>query len=296
VLVGFRERDHRFIADVRHCEVLDERCAEWMTPIAEAIDELSIQRAVPQVEVSAGDDQIVLVLRVLTEPSDADLERLGRLADALGASVLLQRGGLDSVQPLPGRPMTPLSYALSDHRVRFELEATGFVQVNARVNALLVDRVLELLDPRPDHVALDYFCGIGNFTLPLARRVARVVGVEGDERLVQGARANARACALENVEFRQADLYGNDTGTPDGPADRVLLDPPRTGAEALVRRLAERRDVPRLVYVSCAPKTLARDLAVLVAAGYDLDAVGIVDMFPHTGHVESVALLTRDHP
>ncbi|MDZ7752302.1 MAG: 23S rRNA (uracil(1939)-C(5))-methyltransferase RlmD [Gammaproteobacteria bacterium] len=295
LLVGFREKRSGFVADLARCEVLDPRVGQRLEALRDTLAGLSVVRAIPQVEVAVGDDRVVLVLRHLEPPSSEDRELLGRFAMTHGCQILLQPGGRDSVVDLDGRAPEPLLYRLEAHGLTLEFQPLDFTQVNTVINAAMVDRALELLAPRPDHAVLDLFCGLGNFTLPLARRVSRVLGVEGDAALVDQARHNAQRNGIDNAEFVVADLTDLERPPPwyDQGFERLLLDPPRSGALAVVSRLP--RPVPPLiVYVSCNPATLARDAGVLVREqGYRLAAAGVMDMFPHTSHVESMAVFER---
>ncbi len=296
VLVGFRERGGRHVTDMRACEVLDPRFASLPASLSELIGALSVRQRLPQVELAAGDDEAALVFRHLEPLQEADRERLRAFGEAHGLQIHLQPGGPDTVSPLWPVDPPPLRYALPELEVTLAFGPLDFTQVNAAVNRAMVARALALLDPQPGERVLDLFCGIGNFSLPLARRGARVEGVEGEAALVERARANARANGLEaQARFHVADLATPPVNAPwlEGGVDKALLDPPRSGAEAMVHRLGE-LGVARIVYVSCHPATLARDVGVLVGRyGYRLEAAGVMDMFPHTAHVESIALLER---
>jgi 23S rRNA (uracil1939-C5)-methyltransferase len=262
-------------------------------PLATLIGRLSIRERVPQVEVAVGDGATVLVLRILAMPDGADRAALLEFERAHEVTLLLQPGGLDSLQPLGERP-AELTYALPEFDLELGFRPIDFVQVNGPVNRALVGRAVELLEPSPTDRVLDLFCGLGNFTLPLARRAAEVTGVEGEPGLVQRGRENAVRNGLGNARFQLANLAG-----PLEPTlpwlrpgyDKVLLDPPRAGARELLPTLAGLRP-QRILYISCHPGSLARDVGVLVNDfGLKLRAAGVVDMFPHTAHVESMALL-----
>jgi len=296
VLVGFRERHAPFITDMHRCEVLAPPLDSLIDPLSEMIGRLSIRARLPQIEIAVADNAISLVFRVLDPPDDPDLEHLRDFGKEHDLRILLQPGGLDSVSLLqPEGPLPALHYTLPDHDVVIEFETTDFVQVNAAVNRRMVSRALELLQPKEDDRVLDLFCGIGNFSLPLARSCGHVMGVEGESPLVERARANARLNDIDNAEFRCADLSridGSERWLGEGWTG-LLLDPARSGAIEVVRHIG-RIEPSRIVYVSCHPGTLARDLNALVCEhGYELEAAGIIDMFPHTGHVESIALISK---
>jgi len=290
-LVGFRERGTSFLADLTRCEVLYPAVGERFRELAEALDRLSIRDRVPQIEMAVGEAPVVLIFRVMAAPSPADLDILRGLAEMHGYHIYLQEGGIETIRPLPGQEVE-LHYDLPHHGVRLWFEPTDFTQVNLELNRMMVDQALDLLDPQPDEQVLDLFCGLGNFSLPLARRAADCLGVELDAGLVARAEANARRNAITNVRFETADLYGDLTGQPwlHGRYHKALLDPPRTGALEVLDWLP-RLGVQRLLYVSCYPSTLARDADRLVnGLGYRLTRAGVMDMFPHTAHVESLAV------
>jgi 23S rRNA (uracil1939-C5)-methyltransferase len=294
VLVGFRERGSSFIADLSECHVLHPRIARLLLPLGELIAGLSIARQLPQIEVAMDDARLVLILRVLEPPSGADRQALGAFAAAHDLAVYLQPGGPDSVAPLAA-PLE-LHYALPDFDLELGFLPSDFTQVNTEINRQMVRRAVELLAPEATDRVLDLFCGVGNFTLPLAGRAAAVVGVEGDRGLVARARANALRNGLDNVEFHAANLYEPLDAAPWLPQGyaKALLDPPRSGALEVLP-LLPRLGVQRLVYVSCYPGTLARDAGVLVGQhGYRLRGAGVMDMFPHTAHVESIAVFERE--
>lgn len=296
VLVGFRERHAPYVCDMHRCEVLGNPVAALIDPLSELIGSLSIRRRLPQIEVAIADNATALVFRVLDPPSAADTAALRGFARAYGIEVALQPGGPDSVLPVdPDTPLSTLRYSLAEFDIDIEFGATDFVQVNASVNGRMVSAALARLDLDSKHRVLDLFCGIGNFSLPLARRAGRVLGIEIAAPQVARARANADLNGLDNAEFLAADLSEIDGSEKwwAGGWDRLLLDPARSGAEAVVRHKGI-RDVPRIVYVSCHPGTLARDAGILVnEQGFRLEAAGIVDMFPHTGHVESMAVFQK---
>jgi 23S rRNA (uracil1939-C5)-methyltransferase len=290
-LVGFRERRSTFVADMRGCEVLPEHISRLIPELRALVSGLSIRRRLPQIEVAAGEEATVLVFRVLDPPTAEDESALRAFAEASGVWLWLQPGGPDSAHPFHPANGRDLYYTLPEFGVRIAFRPTDFTQVNHAVNRLLVSRAVRLLDPQPGERIADVFCGLGNFALPIAARGAQVVGLEGSELLVARARENAAANGL-GAEFRVANLF--EPGfEAQGPFDKLLLDPPREGAVEVVKSLPE--EWPRrIVYVSCDPATLARDAAVLVQVkGFALRAAGVVNMFPHTAHVESIALFER---
>jgi 23S rRNA (uracil1939-C5)-methyltransferase len=294
VLVGFRERGNNFLADLHRCEVLHPAVGEKLGNLSELVNGLAVRDRVPQIEVAMGDGPCVLLFRVLDPPGSEDLQRLASFGAQHGFHIYLQEGGPESVRPLPGHGLD-LSYSLPRHNMRLHFEPSDFTQVNLELNRVMVDRALDLLDPQPDERVLDLFCGLGNFTLPLARRAAEVVGVEGDPALVERAGANARRNGIHNASFHTTDLYGElDLCLWRRERfQKALLDPPRSGA-LQVLELMPVLGIRRLVYVSCYPSTLARDTHRLVnGLGYRLVAAGAMDMFPHTAHVESLALFER---
>lgn len=296
VLVGFREKHAPYITDMHRCEVLAPPLDGLLDALSELIGRLSVRARLPQIEVAMADNATALVFRVLDRPSARDLDEFRGFGREHGLRIYLQPGGLDSLQLLyPDGAQEPLRYELPDFDVRIEFEPLDFVQVNAGVNRAMVGKAIELLEPQAEDRVLDLFCGIGNFTLPLARRCGEVLGVEGEATLVRRAAANAAANGLGNAQFRMADLAGIDGSESwlGKPWDRLLLDPARSGAAEVVKNIA-RADPARIVYVSCHPGTLARDAGVLVnEAGYTLAAAGIIDMFPHTAHVESIAVFGK---
>ncbi len=289
VLAGFRERDKPYLADIRRCEVLIEPLATLPEELAALVETLSLREQIPQVEVAAGDEAVALVFRVLAAPTADDLEKLEAFGARRRLQVFLQSGGLDSIRPLR-EDYPPLRYG--HPTVVIEFGPSDFIQVNAGINTAMVAAAIEQLQAEAGDTVLDLFCGVGNFTLPLARRVSQVVGVEGDAGLTAAALANAARNGIGNVEFHTANLF-----EPKSFGDwsqrrygRVLLDPPRAGARELLECLSRWRP-RRLVYVSCHPGSLARDAAILVETlGFTLVAAGVMDMFPHTAHVESMAV------
>ena len=293
VLVGFRERGSNFIATLDRCEVLHPKVGGALLDLSDHIGSLSRPDRIPQIEVAMDDEDCVLIFRVLDPLTEEDLDRLRAFGREKGFIIYLQPGGPDTVQPVS--EAADLHYRLPAFDLAFHFDPSDFTQVNTEINRQMVSRAVELLDPAGEERVLDLFCGIGNFTLPLATRAREVVGVEGSRELVERARQNARRNALENVRFQVANLYECLDREPwlKESFDKALLDPPRSGAFEVLGHLP-RLGVERIVYVSCYPGTLARDAGELVHRhGYRLVAAGVMDMFPHTAHVESIALFEK---
>lgn len=293
-LVGFREKHKPHLAELTRCEVLHPIVGERITELAELLADLDARERIPQIEIAVGDDATALVFRNLDDLSERDVSLLFGYGERTGLHIYLQPGGPDSVRLL-WPEASELSYALPGYDVRLFFQPTDFTQVNRAINGAMIDRALELLDIRPTDRVLDLFCGLGNFTLPLARRCARVVGVEGDAGLVQRARDNAQRNGIANAEFHAANLAENVDIYPwlKQPFDKLLIDPPRSGAMEMIPIIA-RLGFRHIVYVSCNPSSLARDAGLLVHEhGYRLLKAGVMDMFPHTVHVESIAVFER---
>jgi 23S rRNA (uracil1939-C5)-methyltransferase len=294
-LVGFREKQGKYVADVQRCEVLAEPVGPMVGALADLLTGMDRRESLPQIEVSLSDGERVLIFRVLDPLTEADLDKLREFERSQGLRVLLQPGGLHTVTPLTPGPVD-LHYRLDDFGLRLEFGPTDFVQVNSAINQAMVARAIELLGVKPGDRVLDLYCGLGNFTLPLARKAGTVVGVEGEPSLIERARANARLNGIENAEFHVADLSAPPEKTLSwmrGGYDLVLLDPPRVGAREVLSAVAH-LNPRRVVYISCHTGSLARDLGVLTQeSGYRLTAAGVLDMFPHTTHVESMAVLDR---
>ena len=296
VLVGFRERLAPFITDMHRCEILAAPLDGMIDALSELVGAFSIRARLPQIEVAVAENAVALVFRVLDAPSKADEDLLRAFGEQHDTRIYLQTGGLDSVALLyPAETPDALAYSLPEFDIRVDFEPIDFVQVNAAINQRMVRAAIDFLQPRDDDRVLDLFCGIGNFSLPLARRSGAVLGIEGEATLVRRAGENARKNGLANVEFQTADLSRVDGGEAwmQEHWDRVLLDPARSGAAEVVSRMRQ-IDPSRIVYVSCHPGTLARDAGTLVnEQGYRLLAAGIIDMFPHTAHVESIAVFEK---
>lgn len=300
VLVGFHERKSSFVADMTECHVIPPKLSRLLPELRALVGALSIRDRLPQIEVAVGErgelPVYVLVLRILAPLSDDDEARLIAFADMHSVEFWLQTGGPATVVPFYPRSSS-VSYSLPEFAVTMPFGPAEFTQVNDAINRVLVRRAIALLEPNPGERIADFFCGLGNFTLPIARRGAQVIGIEGSAALVRRAEENAARNSLSgNARFAVANLFAitaDGLGT-FGTLDRALIDPPREGAIELVKALPRRLDaagLKRIVYVSCAPGTLARDAGVLVHDhGYTLTAAGVVNMFPHTAHVESIAV------
>ena len=294
VLVGFREKYSPFVADINRCEVLHPSVGFLIEPLQLLITELSLIKQIPQIEVAVGDDVTVLVFRHLTDFSGEDVEKLKDFGEQHHLEIYCQSGGPDSVVPLDGTTPKELSYSLPEFSVIMKFLPTDFTQVNSEINRAMVPRALELLEVDSSDSVLDLFCGIGNFTLPLARKASMVLGVEGDHGLVERAKQNAALNNINNVEFRTIDLVKDNLNEDflKGGFNKLLLDPARTGAQEVIQNM-NLSSIERIVYISCNPATLARDAGILVnEKGFTLKQAGIMDMFPHTTHVESIAVFT----
>ncbi|MEQ1529580.1 MAG: 23S rRNA (uracil(1939)-C(5))-methyltransferase RlmD, partial [Methylococcales bacterium] len=291
VLVGFRERRHPYLAEIDSCIVMHPIVGTKLTALGDMIAGLTIREKIPQIEVAIGDEQCVLAVRVLEPPTDADIERMRAFAHEHQLSICLQAKGPDTIMPLPGEPEIVPTYALPDVGIEFKFRPAMFTQVNYEINRQLINRVLATLDLNANDQVLDLFCGLGNFTLPMAKFAGRVVGIEGDQPLVNHAKSNAVHNNIDNAEFYAADLSKDISDYPwaNRKYNKILLDPSRAGASEVLGHFKKWQ--PELVvYVSCNPSTLARDAGILVNdLGYKLIKAGVMDMFPQTGHVESIA-------
>ncbi|MCS3746084.1 23S rRNA (uracil1939-C5)-methyltransferase [Xanthomonas arboricola] len=293
-LVGFRELDPRFVADLSVCYTVIPQIGEKIELLAALVESMDGKRDIPQIEFIAGDDAVALTIRHMQPLSERDRQAWVDFAQTHGFAVFLQPGGVDSVHPLWPQDVT-LSFRLPQWDVELAFRPLDFIQVNASLNQKMIAHALALLDASPDDRVLDLFCGLGNFTLPLARTVREVVGVEGDAGLVARARENAQRNGLDNAQFHAADLTQDQRNAPwmKQGFDKLLLDPPRSGALEVLQQLPLKK-FERIVYVSCHPGSLARDAGYLVnEQGFTLKSAGAMDMFPHTAHVESIAVFER---
>ena len=294
IVIGFRELNPRFVAELTQCHTILPELGMRIPELAALVESLDGKRSIPQIEFIAGDGPVALVFRHLEPLGDADVGRLREFAKSSGFAVLLQPGGVESVISLWPEQLA-LEFPIPGFDLSLAFRPLDFIQVNAGLNQKMIARAMDLLDPQPSDRVLDLFCGLGNFTLPLARRAGQVVGVEGDAGLVARARENALRNGLANVEFHAADLAKDVASEPwlKPGFDKLLIDPPRAGAAEVLAQLPL-KGIRRIVYVSCHPGSLARDAGFLVTErGYRLVAAGAMDMFPQTAHVESIALFEK---
>ncbi len=305
VLVGFREKRNNFIADLAQCEVLVSEVGHCLNEIAALIESLEARAQIPQIEIARGDDAVVaLIFRHLAPLNEQDIARLRAFCARHSFHLYLQSGSAETVKRVALRAETlepRLHYALPDYGIRYAFHPCDFTQVNGDLNRLMIARVMELLALTTEDVVLDLFCGLGNFSLPIAKQVKQLVGVEGSDAMVQRAHENAALNNLMNTRFFTLNLEQNlselkkdKSSWVNMPFNKMLIDPPRSGALSVVEQIDVFSQVQRLVYVSCNPATLARDTAMLVKKGFTLQGAGVMDMFPHTNHVESLALFVRD--
>ena len=306
VLVGFHERKSTYVADMNSCEVLPPHLSDMLVPLSELVMSMDARDRVPQIEVAVGQETTALVLRHLEPLTEDDLARLRAFASARAVQWWLQPKGPDTVRRLD-EDGPALRYTLPEFGLSMPFKPTDFTQVNHQINRVLVGRSLRLLAAQPNERVIDWFCGLGNFTLPIATQAGEVLGIEGSEALVARSRENAAANGLAHkTSFQARNLF--ELAPADlahyGSADKWLVDPPREGAFALAKAVADLHQDPslapgfqlprRIVYVSCNPATLARDAGLLVhQGGYRCTAGGAVNMFPHTAHVESIAVFER---
>lgn len=295
-LVGFHERRSSYVAIMHSCEILTPKISKLIPLLAELVGGLSIRDSLPQIEVAVGEFVAVLVLRVMQTPSSEDEAALRAFADKHEIQFWLQTGGPDTFVPFHPLDAPQLSYSLPEFGITMPYAPSEFTQVNSALNRVMVSRAIRMLDPQPGERIADLFCGLGNFTLPIARSGAQVLGIEGSAALVTRAKQNALANGLaDNTEYRVTNLFEiNELEFSKlGQLDKLLIDPPRDGALELVKSIGGAHSPQRIVYVSCNPATLARDAAELVLRGYVLKSAGVMNMFPHTSHVESIALFEK---
>ena len=296
VLVGFREREGSFLADLSRCEVLHPSVGEHLTDLQDLISGLSQKERIPQIEVAVGDNATALIVRHLEPLTPQDIEQLRAYGERMNQRIYLQPKGPDTVHCI--WPVNPKLYYEHPHfDTHVEFGPQDFFQVNQSINRLMVQKVLTFLEPKVDETVLDLFCGLGNFTLPLARQALQVTGVEGDAVMVKRAKHAAQFNEIHNTDYHACNLM-DDAALKQQPwlkrhYDKILLDPPRAGAIEIMPYIGQLK-AKRIVYVSCNPATLARDAHELVHThGYRLSHVGVMDMFPHTSHVESIAVFDK---
>jgi 23S rRNA (uracil1939-C5)-methyltransferase len=295
VLVGFREKYSSYVAEIDSCEVLHPSVGKILDRLAALIADLTVHNKIAQIEVAVSDHTTALIFRNLAELSSEDVKKLYMFGNEHQLSLYLQSGGPDTVVPLSGEKQDDLFYKLDEGNITIHFAPTDFTQVNIEINQKMVKRVINFLDIKPEDKVLDLFCGLGNFTLPIARRAKSVTGVEGADELVKKAQQNAISNNISNATFFTKDLSQADLKENINMEgyDKVLLDPPRSGAQAVIEQL-NMENVKKLIYVSCNPATLARDAGILVKGkGFKLQSAGVMDMFPHTTHVESIAIFER---
>ena len=294
VLVGFREKNGRYVADMNYCEVLKPPLDGLLKPLAKMIESLRIRQHIAQVEASIADADVALIIRHLKPIGTEDEKILLEFAAAHDVRIYSQSKGPKTIFEITTKN-SPLYFDMLEYKIRMEFLPSDFIQVNAKMNCKMIDQAMSLLDVNKNDVILDLFCGLGNFTLPLAKKVQKVIGIEGEKTLVQRAQHNASLNELDNVTFYEADLRRNHENSEWFREDysKVLIDPPRSGAWEVLPLIAA-TNAKSLLYVSCHPASLARDTDRLVNEfGFKLDKAGVMDMFPHTSHVESMALFVR---
>jgi len=295
VLVGFREKGSAFLADLLSCQVLHESVGSRLSVLSDLIMTMDARSSIPQIEVAIDDSKTALVFRHLESLSDSDRAALTEFAQQYDFQIMLQSGGPDTIAALWPENPAPLSYRLNEQDITIEFQPNDFTQVNNEINQSMVSRALSMLELSAEDKVLDLFCGLGNFTLAMARQCAEVVGVEGAQSMVLKARENAQKNNINNASFFAADLSVDISNEPwlQQKYDKILLDPPRSGAMEMLKHIGK-LGAKRIVYVSCNPSTLARDTQILVNEyAYTLLDAGVMDMFPHTAHVESIALFTK---
>ena len=303
VLVGFREKSSGFIMDMDSCEVINQKVSSLIMPLREMLTSLGASSDIPQIEVAVGDpttevlenNTIALVFRHLDDLTERDIGAIKNFGVTHGVEIYLQPGGIDSVIKISNdSEKQRLYYSLPAYSLKIGFHPMDFTQINGEMNIMIVDRVVEMLDLQEDDSVLDLFCGLGNFTLPIATKVNSVTGVEASQEMVERAKENASKNKISNVEFYAEDLYKLPVtkAWTTGKYTKVMLDPPRTGASEILPTIAKKKP-EKIIYVSCNPSTLARDAKILDVNSYKLKSAGVMDMFPHTSHVESIAEFLR---
>lgn len=295
VLVGFRERKGRFVADLTECHVLDQSVGSQLEALSTLLMGLEARDTIPQIEVAVGDQATAIILRHLKPLVASDLNALVDFTRKQSWILLLQPDGVDTIHLVEPEGHSPLlNYSLNDYDLSMQFNPSQFIQVNATINNKMLSQAIDLLDLQSTDKVLDLFCGVGNVTLPIARSAAQVVGIEGENAAVEQAKENAKNHLINNCQFYCADLFQSDYNDEWAIVeyDKVVLDPPRAGAKEIIPTLS-RWNPTKVVYISCNPATLARDAQLLIQQGYQLDQAGIMDMFSHTQHIEVMALFTK---
>jgi len=297
MLVGFREVDGRFLADLTACQVLIPEVGQRLTEIAAILENLSCYDQIPQLEIASADNQdCILIIRNLANLTQEDMTTLKHFAEKYNFVICLQPGGYDSIyQIYPENNSTPeLHYSIPNHDIKITFHPADFTQVNQSTNLPMIDQAIELLAPQKNEIILDLFCGLGNFTLPIARYAKHVTGIEGDANMIAKAKLNANLNQIDNTNFYPQNLFEfqHDANWMTKRYDKILLDPPRAGAEQISKNI-NHFSAERIVYISCNPATLARDAGNIVQHGYNLAKLGIINMFPQTAHVETIALFIK---
>lgn len=297
VLVGFHEKKGRFVADLSTCPILNQKFSNILDELSSLIAKLSIYQHIPQIEIACGDDANALVIRHLQEFTQHDLDLLHGFANQHEYQLFLQPNKTDSLHCIT-RDSNYLHYVSSIQNLKLYFKPTDFTQINSTINNQMVKKALELLEIQKHDVVLDLFCGIGNFTLPIATQALKVVGVEGSISAIEQAKYNAQQNNITNTEFHAFDLTKDFSQQPwchtNHNYNKILLDPPRTGALECIKQLKDYKNIEKIVYISCNPATLARDCHELVhQQNYKMTKAGIIDMFPHTAHVETIVVLEK---
>ena len=296
VLVGFREKLKPYISDIDSCPIMIERVSNVIVPLSRLIEKLSIRRSLPQIEVVSGDDDVALIFRHLEPLTKEDLKILSSFGKEFDLHLFLQSGGVDTTRKIfPKDGIDYFFYDLPEFSIKLRFSIKDFTQVNLNINRLLVSSVVSLLDLQPSDKVLDAFCGIGNFSLAIARFVSCVYGAEYAKSSVRSAEMNASLNKIENAVFQACDLDSDEVCIGGiAEVNKLVLDPPRNGAARFIERMPLEK-IERIVYVSCNPVTFGEDLKILLEKGFELKAARVIDMFPHTTHIESLALLVRNN-
>ncbi len=295
--IGFREKSSSLLTDIEACLILDPRIGKRLSELHHVVNDLTQREQIPQIEIAAADNTVALVFRHMTNLPAEDITKLIEFGKKYQFDIYLQPNAPQPIQKIwPNDGIDFLTYALPEYQLEMKFHPLDFTQINAEINPLMIKKALELLDPQPTDKILDLFCGLGNFTLPIARYAEHTVGIEGSEEMVIRAGENAKHNGINNAEFFAANLANIPEVRPawmKKQYDKILLDPARTGAKEIID-IFPRFSAKRIVYVSCNPATLARDAGELVnKQGWKLKAAGVINMFPHTSHVEAIALFEK---